>query len=160
MWDRILPARHADEWAQEPSHGAEVTAWVEMLHEGEDIALGCALRVPPAMAVVIDDDDFGRAAAEFQGGAGALPAVELPGEGFENDGTADGVAELIAFWVVAGHWFRLLAEDGPGVRSDVSPRMTLPLRSPATAKLTRGKGAALLAAAAQRRPLRRVKRKR
>jgi hypothetical protein len=48
--------------------------WVEVLDEGEDVALGLAQRIPPAAAVVVDDQDLARAVAVFQAAAGA-PAV-------------------------------------------------------------------------------------
>ena len=49
-----------------------------MLHQAEDIALGRTRGIPPAAAVVVDNDDLAGAAPVFQRALGALARVELP----------------------------------------------------------------------------------
>src|SRR5580658_6549677 len=49
-----------------------------MLDEVEYVALGAACRVPPAVAVVVDNDDLARTAPVFQGPFRALTHVQLP----------------------------------------------------------------------------------
>src|SRR6185437_11919692 len=66
---------NADEPTKDLPDLAEIEVGIEMLHQIEHVALRRAMRVPPATAVVVDDDDLALAAAVFQGAAGAAPAV-------------------------------------------------------------------------------------
>ncbi len=49
-----------------------------MLDQGEDIALGRGLGIPPPPTLVGDDQDLTLTAAILQGAAGALPRIQLP----------------------------------------------------------------------------------
>jgi hypothetical protein len=87
----------ADEIAQQAAGAAETQAGVEVADEAEDIAFALAQRIPPAVAVVVDDQDFARAAAVFEASAGAFRAVELPhrGQPLEQRGTAHAGLQLL-----------------------------------------------------------------
>jgi hypothetical protein len=64
--------------AQLLSHLPEVEAGVEVVDQVEHVALRLARRVPPAAAVLVDDQDLTVAAAVFLGAAGALVLVQSP----------------------------------------------------------------------------------
>ena len=49
-----------DEFAQDLADLAEIEARFEMLDKVEDVALGIALRVPPASALVVENEDLRR----------------------------------------------------------------------------------------------------
>src|SRR5262249_46148155 len=53
--DRRVARGHADEAAQNLPDMAKIQAGIEVLDQGEDIALGGGLRVPPAPTLVCDD---------------------------------------------------------------------------------------------------------
>ena len=46
---------------------------IEVLHEVEDVALGRALRVPPAAAIVVDDQDLALARGDISGHGACFP---------------------------------------------------------------------------------------
>ena len=74
-----------------------------MLHQVEDIALRCAQRIPPAVSIVVDDQDLALATAVFQGATGAFPAIEPPagGPALEQRGAADLAAKQVELGVIS-----------------------------------------------------------
>jgi hypothetical protein len=70
--------RDPNEAAQHTACVAESQAGFEVADKAEDVALAVAQRVPPAAAVMIDDDDFALAPAVFEAAATALSAVQSP----------------------------------------------------------------------------------
>ena len=68
-----------DEFAQDLADLAEIEAWFEMLDKVEHVALGIALRVPPASTIVVVNEDFAASSPVFKAMFGALLAVDLPG---------------------------------------------------------------------------------
>jgi hypothetical protein len=81
-----------------------------MLHQIEHIALGGAQRIPPAVSVVVDDQDLALAAAVFQGATGAFPAIEPPADGLalEQRGAAGLTVEQVELGVTDSHALFLL----------------------------------------------------
>ena len=81
-----------------------------MLHQIEHIALGGAQRIPPAVSVVVDDQDLALAAAVFQGATGAFPAIEPPagGPALQQRGAADLTAKQVELGVTDSHGLFLL----------------------------------------------------
>ena len=69
---------HADKPSQLAAHLAEIEVRIEVLHEVEDVALGRALRVPPAAAIMIDDQHLALLSAIFEGTARAFSPVQTP----------------------------------------------------------------------------------
>ena len=84
---------------------AEIQASIEMLDEVEDIAFGFALRVPPALALVVDDENLALAAAIFEAMFRALSRINPPWRrlAFEHDGAMHFLAQLFYFRVGSGH---------------------------------------------------------
>ena len=68
-----------------------------MLDQAKDVALGRARRIPPASALVIDDDDLARTAPAFQRPPRALALVQGPpaGRALEDDSAVHGLAERL-----------------------------------------------------------------
>src|ERR1700732_1855579 len=100
-----------DEPSQLPAHLAEVEVRIEVLHEVENVALGRALRVPPAAAVMVDDQYLALLAAIFEGTARALPPVKTPRRrpAFEQRGAVHPSAELLELRILGLHVLVLLA---------------------------------------------------
>src|SRR5208337_778186 len=63
---------------QHLAHLAEVETGLEVLDESEDVALGVAVRVPPACPAMRDDDDLARPVAVFKAALRAFLAIEKP----------------------------------------------------------------------------------
>src|ERR1039458_9359376 len=115
-----------------------------MLDEAEDVALGLAQRIPPTAAVVVDDQDFGLAAAVFQAAAGASRAVEPPHrwQPLQQRRTTHAGLQLLDFRVLPTHGFLLpLGLSGGKEASLMFSLCSMPLgRTSPTAKPARGKG--------------------
>jgi hypothetical protein len=82
----------------------EIQGGIEMLDQGEDIALGSGLRVPSTPSLMGDDEHLALVAAVFQGAARALADIKLPGPAsiFQHRGAVHACAEDLQFSVV-GH---------------------------------------------------------
>src|SRR6266478_1742355 len=108
----------ADEPSQLPAHLAEVEVRIEVLHKVENVALGRALRVPPAAAIMIDDQDLALLAAKFEGTACAFFAVQTPRRRppLEQRGAVHPSAELLELRILGLHLTVLLAERSRGWR--------------------------------------------
>ena len=143
----------ADEPSQLPAHLAEVEVRIEVLHEVENVALGRALRVPPAAAIMVDDQYLALLAAIFEGTARAFFAVQTPRRHppLEQRGAAHPFAELLELRILGLHVMVLLAGRSRGWR--VRHPLHFALRR--TGDREAGGGARAPKAAAERLPLRR-----
>jgi hypothetical protein len=94
-----------DQPAEFLAHVSEVQARIEILHQVENIALGAALWIPPAVSVVVDDQDLALAAAVFQGATGAFPAIEPPAGGLalQNHSATYLTAKQLELRVIGSH---------------------------------------------------------
>ena len=131
---------YADEPPQLPAHLAEVEVRLEVLHEVENVALGRALRVPPAAAVMVDDQYLALLAAIFEGTTRAFPPVKLPRRRppLEQRGTVHPSAELLELRILGLHLMVLLAGARAAGRFVIP--FTSPSGEPATAKPAAGQG--------------------
>ncbi len=70
--------------------------------------------IPPATAVVVDDNDLAFAAAVFQSTSSAALAVEQPrrSQPLEENCTTHALSELIELGILAGHRTVLLSGTG------------------------------------------------
>jgi hypothetical protein len=76
MWGRKRLREHwhnAEQPTELLSHFSKFQGRVEILHQVDHVAFGGALRVPPAVPVVIDDEDL----TPYRGGISALAACFL-----------------------------------------------------------------------------------
>ena len=94
-----------DEFAQDLADLAEIKARFEMLDKVEDVALGIALRVPPASALVVENEDLTASAPVFEAVFGALLAVDRPGRRlvFEECGAMNSFAQMLDLGVITWH---------------------------------------------------------
>ena len=104
-----------DEFAQDLADLAEIKARFEMLDKVEDVALGIALRVPPASALVVENEDFAASAPVFEAVFGALLAIDLPGRRlvFEECGAMDSFAQVLDLGVITRHVSCSRSRTGP-----------------------------------------------
>ena len=58
--------RQSCEFAQALADVAEAQAWIEPLHQSEDVTFGVARRIPPAASAMADDKDFAFASPVLQ----------------------------------------------------------------------------------------------
>ena len=88
------------------------------MHEVEDVALGRALRVPPAAAIMVDDQYLALLAAIFERTARAFFAVQTPRRRppLEQRGTVHPSAELLELRILGLHLMVLLAGRSRGWR--------------------------------------------
>jgi hypothetical protein len=88
------------------------------LHEIENVALGRALRVPPAAAIMVDDQHLALLAAIFEGTARAFPPIQTPRRRppFEQRGAIHPSAELLELRILGLHLMVLLAGRSRGRR--------------------------------------------
>ena len=93
----------AGEWSQHSPDLAEVQSGLEVLDEGQYVALGGAGRVPPASTLMSDEDDLAYATPILQTVAGALPLVELPSRRvtLEQDGAAQPCPQRLQLCIAA-----------------------------------------------------------
>src|SRR5271165_7316078 len=108
--------RDAHEAAQDLADLTEVQTRVEVLHEVEHVALGGALRVPPAAPIVTDDQDRAVAPAVFERTPCALLRIELPSwdEALEQGGAVHAATKQRQLGIMAGHRTVLLFATGGG----------------------------------------------
>ena len=128
---------------QHAARRAEAQSGVEVLDQGEDVTLAVAQWIPPAMAVMVDDQDFFFASAVFQAVRGTLCAVELPRwlQPFQQRGTAHAGLQPFNLRVLLVHRSMLLwGSAGQGGDATLSPLHVLRHVASATAKPARGKG--------------------
>ena len=104
-----------DEFAQDLADLAEIKARFEMLDKVEHVALGIALRVPPASALVVENEDFAASAPVFEAMFGALLAIDLPGRRlvFEERGAMDSFAQVLDLGVITWHVSCSRSRTGP-----------------------------------------------
>ena len=137
--------RDAHEAPQHLPDLAEVEAGVQVLDEVEHIALGVAGRVPPAVAVMVDDDDLAGSTAIFQGPFRALTHIQFPAahHSFEDSRAVHGLAEQLQLRI--GGCRHRVSPGLAGTAGGAScPALSISgiSRRPATAKPEGCKGAA------------------
>src|SRR5271166_2411383 len=84
---------------------AEAQAWLEPLHQSEDVAFGVAGRVPPPASGVADDQDFAFGSPVLQAESRALLPIQFPRRrgSLQHHGAMHLVAQFLDFKVVSGH---------------------------------------------------------
>src|SRR5271165_4229921 len=70
--------RQSCEFAQALADVAEAQAWLEPLHQSEDVAFGIAGRIPPPASGMADDQDFAFASPVLQAEFRALLPIQFP----------------------------------------------------------------------------------
>ena len=104
---RRVGRRNPDQAAQHLAHVTEVQAGLEVLDEAEHVAFRLAERIPPAAAVMIDDQHLTLAAAILERPPGALACVQLPARhALQHRGATDGTQE--GEFGIVGHGAALL----------------------------------------------------
>ena len=73
--------RQSCEFAQALADVAEAQAWIEPLHQSEDVTFGVAGRIPPAASAMADDKDFAFASPVLQAESRALLPIQFPRRG-------------------------------------------------------------------------------
>ena len=146
---RLVGRGQPDQRAQLAAHLAEVEVGVEVLDQGEHVTLCAAAGIPPALALMIDDDDLALSAPVLQAVLRALRLIETEAAFFQNHCAANRRPQLIDFRI-AGH-----SECPRGVplpRGSHRPLQTEPISTgSSTERLT---AAMWLPASRQRRSLR------
>ena len=105
--------RHAQHVAQHAADPAKVQRRVEVLGQAEHVALGVAARVPPALAVVVDDDDLAGAATVLQVVAAASPLIQLVAatHPLQQGGAVHPRLQLLDLRIVLAHCSALPSRD-------------------------------------------------
>ena len=70
--------RQSGEFAQALADVAEAQAWLEPLHQPEDVAFGVAGRIPPPASGMADDQDFAFASPVLQAESRVLLPIQFP----------------------------------------------------------------------------------
>ncbi|KPH87746.1 hypothetical protein GLUCOINTEAF2_0204074 [Komagataeibacter intermedius AF2] len=108
-FERRAPADQAAKFLPDMT---EVLRGIEILDKLEDIALAVAFRVPPALAIVIDNNGL-TVAAKFQVTGGTLrsglPIQPEPGF-LQHDGAVYGITKLIKFSLLC-FWGRRVSHE-------------------------------------------------
>ena len=132
---------HADHAAQQLAHLAEVEAGVEPLRQGEHVALGLRHRVPPALAVVVDDQHLAGAAPVLQAPPRAVGPVQAVAAPLQQQRAAHARPQLAQLRIASAHVRAPVsggrAEPGPGGGRPPSPSLH-PDPPPATDGAGRG----------------------
>ena len=104
----------ANEGPQNLPYLAEVDGGVEILHQVEDVASRRAQRIPPAAAVMVDDEDLTRSPPILERPARASLAIEAPRreKPFEQRGAVHVGSQQVEFVVLAAHGVVLLIATG------------------------------------------------
>ena len=91
------------EFAQALADVAECQAWLEPLHQSEDVAFGVAGRIPPPPSGVADDQDFAFASPVLQAESRALLPIQFPRRrgSLQHHGAMHLVAQFLDFRVVS-----------------------------------------------------------
>ena len=84
---------------------AEAHAWLEPLHQSEDVAFGVAGRIPPSASGMADDQDFAFASPVLQAEFRALLPIQFPRRrgSLQHHGAMHPMAQFLDFRVVSGH---------------------------------------------------------
>ena len=84
---------------------AEAHAWLEPLHQSEDVAFGVAGRIPPSASGMADDQDFAFASPVLQAEFRALLPIQFPRRrsSLQHHGAMHPMAQLLDFRIVSGH---------------------------------------------------------
>ena len=97
--------RQSCEFAQALADVAEAHAWLEPLHQPEDVAFGVAGRIPPSASGMADDQDFAFASPVLQAEFRALLPIQFPRRrgSLQHHGAMHPMAQVLDFRVVSGH---------------------------------------------------------
>ena len=97
--------RQSGEFAQALADVAEAHAWLEPLHQSEDVAFGVAGRIPPSASGMADDQDFAFASPVLQAEFRALLPIQFPRRrgSLQHHGAMHPMAQFLDFRVVSGH---------------------------------------------------------
>src|SRR5271166_5986073 len=97
--------RQSREFAQALADVAEAQAWLEPLHQPEDVALGVASWIPPPAPGVADNQDFAFASPVLQAEFRALLPIQFPRRrgSLQHHGAMHPMAQFLDFRVVSGH---------------------------------------------------------
>src|SRR5271166_3004611 len=84
---------------------AEAQAWLEPLHQPEDVAFGVAGRIPPPASGMADDQNFAFASPVLQAEFRALLQIQFPKRrgSLQHHGAMHLMAQFLDFGVVSGH---------------------------------------------------------
>src|SRR5271166_2795060 len=98
---------------------AEAQAWLEPLHQPEDVAFGVAGRIPPSASGMADDQDFAFASPVLQAEFRALLPIQFPRRrgSLQHHGAMHLVAKLLDFGVVSGHFRSSRLSAGAGLNA-------------------------------------------
>src|SRR5271165_4457236 len=109
--------RQSGEFAQALADVAEAHAWLEPLHQSEDVAFGVASRIPPPASGMADDQDFAFASPVLQTEFRALLPIQFPWRrgSLQHHGAMHLVAQFLDFRVVSGHVRSSRSSAGAGL---------------------------------------------